>query len=715
MKFLFFPLLLLSFYASAQQYKIYYSLEEALKHPTEVYRLDLRLDESPFLIKNINRIEELENLEWFYMNHEISNTNIFSKSLQQLKKLKYFYCDDYDYRDAAPLKKHMPELYIYHDSKAALANPENVYRIALSNDLRFIKEIRNYGETKYFITPDFSSLKEKFSKMVGDQNSLTKRDPKKVFKKELDAYKESIEEEQYYSTGTKKVSRMLTRIYKEEREDLLVFFNTQKAKFASLSPAQINELKEAFLLELTPRCPFPNLREIIFYHSNTPLTNEDIPANFKYFKKLEVVNISGCQLREIPPNLAKIPNLKALWASQNLNMKILPSTIKQFQNLEILDISDSKLDTLSTTLFQLPKLKELYLSNLHSSYYPSLKLKIPDVIQGGETIQYLDLSFNTIDTFPKGLLLLKNLIELSLEGNNISKLPSEIQSLTKLKALYMNRNELKKIPDELFEMNNLEVLSLSSNNLTEVPARLANLTKLHTLSLGGNKIKELPKDLGKMIQLKYLNLGFNQFSKLPEWLGNHINLRGLNISNNKVTLLPPNITKLDKLEFLYAHQNNLQKLPLDIGRLMKIKILNLGSNKLVFLPESICKINALETLYLYENQLEELPLNIGNLTNLNLLNIKDNQLTKLPDSFKNLKNLYRLNIEKNNFDLLLMSDILAQIKTLKYLSLEIKKIPKKTLDVMKKKLPKCNIHKDYKKDFFYLKDPQYHQHHFYGF
>jgi len=172
----------------------------------------------------------------------------------------------------------------------------------------------------------------------------------------------------------------------------------------------------------------------------------------------EKLDLTAQFLDEVPPDIAKLTNLKRLTLDSN------------------------QLGTLGDSLWKLQKLQVLNLNNVD------------------------------IRTIPPEIGALTELRELSVSNNQISELPKELFSLSKLEVLTINSNALTSIPPDIKKLSNLKVLNLKYNRLTAVPEEIASLKSLEQLSLTGNAIGTMP-NLSGLKNLK--NLAVRKTSLTP--------------------------------------------------------------------------------------------------------------------------------------------------------------------------------------------------------
>ncbi|XP_065659184.1 uncharacterized protein LOC136083632 [Hydra vulgaris] len=123
-----------------------------------------------------------------------------------------------------------------------------------------------------------------------------------------------------------------------------------------------------------------------------------------YLKSVQRLNLSSNNLKEIPPDLLKLPMLHNLNLSSN-NLKHLPDVKEWSQYFTTLSLDNNLLESFPTNVEQVP-IKHLYISN------------------------------NKLASIPEGICNLKYLETLKICGNvNIHALPLNMGNLTKLTLL----------------------------------------------------------------------------------------------------------------------------------------------------------------------------------------------------------------------------------------------------------------------------------------
>ena len=253
--------------------------------------------------------------------------------------------------------------------------------------------------------------------------------------------------------------------------------------------------------------------------------------------------------------------------------------------------------------------------------------------------------------------------------------------------LNLSNNKLTKLPVEIGQLTQLTILNLSYNNLTHLPVEIGQLTQLTTLIIYGNNLTQLPVEIGQLTQLTTLIIYVNNLTQLPVEIGQLTQLTTLNLSNNKLTHLPVEIGQLAQLTTLHLQNNKLTQLPVEIGQLAQLTTLYLSYNKLTQLPVEIGHLTQLTTLYLYDNNITQLPVEIGNLSQLTTLYLQNNKLTHLPVEIGQLTLLTTLHLSDNMIENILNPICQRLIQRIK----NIKKINKDTIYTDKQNVHSSSI------------------------
>ena len=163
------------------------------------------------------------------------------------------------------------------------------------------------------------------------------------------------------------------------------------------------------------------------------------------------------------------------------------------------------LDLCNTDVTKIPEgtnfknLQALYLTNSPSIISKFLDVSSPEIMSTVNTL-LLDISNNNLESLPKSVLKMTNLVSLNLSGN--PELIKEVDKSTPRLA-------------------NLEILDISNNNLTTIPGFINKFALLKEINLSGNSIvsKEVDKCSPKLANVEKIDLSNNELTTLVDWLG----------------------------------------------------------------------------------------------------------------------------------------------------------------------------------------------------
>ena len=149
-------------------------------------------------------------------------------------------------------------------------------------------------------------------------------------------------------------------------------------------------------------------------------------------------------------------------------------------SLQVLNLSGNALSQLPEDLHRLKHLRILFVSD-------NAFTELPACIGRCEQLQVVGFKANRINHVPAQSLppLLRSLI---LTDNLIESLPDALGDCAHLQKLMMAGNRLQRLPDALARCQRLELLRIAVNQLTELPAWLLQMPALAWLAHGGNPL-----------------------------------------------------------------------------------------------------------------------------------------------------------------------------------------------------------------------------------
>ncbi len=388
--------------------------------------------------------------------------------------------------DSASLAK-QPE---FSDLEAALATPEKVYKLNLSQaSLKTIpEEIRQF---KYLQVLYLGSYADEYG---------------------------------YYQKSNNRISALPAFI-----GDLA------NLQYLYLNENSLQDLPDAF-------CKLKNL----IYIGLSSNKIKSLPTNIGNLQRLRVLVLYENKLEQLPESLGDLSNLEELYVHKNA-IKVFPASITKLSKLHELSFSDNQIADLPTDigklvylhnlnmsgnrLKRLPigigELKNLQMLNLSSNQLYALPAAI------GELVKLIDL--NVSDNQLKSLPTLSGLValeELRISGNLFKNLPESLCDLIGLKRLIASQNQLIELPNAIDKLVGLELMEVSQNQLKSLPSTIGALTQLQNFSANLNKLTTLPESLGKLPNLKNLFLERNLLQTLPASFEESTSLKVIYISQN---------------------------------------------------------------------------------------------------------------------------------------------------------------------------------------
>ncbi|MEO5917228.1 MAG: leucine-rich repeat-containing protein kinase family protein [Luteolibacter sp.] len=175
---------------------------------------------------------------------------------------------------------------------------------------------------------------------------------------------------------------------------------------------------------------------------------------FELSDSLEILNLSGNQLSELPADLSRLRKLRILFCSDN-QFRHLPAVLGECASLTMVGFKANRIETVDDGAFP-------------------------------ESLQWLILT-----------------------DNRIQKLPGTIGGCAGLQKLMLAGNMLEDLPDEMAACWNLELVRLAANRFHAFPSWLFELPRLSWLGLGGNPWSDRATvDMPSMEEIDWADLTF---------------------------------------------------------------------------------------------------------------------------------------------------------------------------------------------------------------
>jgi Protein tyrosine and serine/threonine kinase/Leucine rich repeat len=181
--------------------------------------------------------------------------------------------------------------------------------------------------------------------------------------------------------------------------------------------------------------------------------------------------------------------------SLRCDLREFPSEIYQLaDSLEILDLSGNALSQLPDDLSRLHQLRIIFCSNNQFTH-------LPEVLGTCPQLRMIGFKANRIRQVAPESLPQQHLRWLILTDNAISQLPEHLGECRQMQKLMLAGNQLSALPESLAQCDKLELLRISANQLTSLPAWLFDLPKLSWLAYAGNPFSDaLEGDLLSSVQ-----------------------------------------------------------------------------------------------------------------------------------------------------------------------------------------------------------------------
>lgn len=149
-------------------------------------------------------------------------------------------------------------------------------------------------------------------------------------------------------------------------------------------------------------------------------------------------------------------------------------------SLEVLNLSGNRLSELPDDLGRLRRLRIIFCSDNDFTH-------LPECLGDCPALEMVGFKANRIDVVPAQALPAR-LRWLILTDNRLTQLPVALGERAALQKLMLAGNRLQALPDSLADARRLELLRLSANALPRLPAWLTELPRLSWLALSGNPL-----------------------------------------------------------------------------------------------------------------------------------------------------------------------------------------------------------------------------------
>lgn len=282
-------------------------------------------------------------------------------------------------------------------------------------------------------------------------------------------------------------------------------------------------------------------------------------------------------------------------------------------------------------------------------------------------------SANTIAIPDDFFSLMKNLKTLTMRKNHLQSLPSSVGTLTNLVEIHLDGNDITTLPLGLANLQHLQVISVRDNKLTSLfdqnssssqsmsrfpdpysttsPSSLSSITQgMNRLSLSRStegKTDDHPDTFNYSTSSSLLRLdlsgnrltsqGLLPFSRFFQGMKN---IRDIDLSRNQLDMAPSfaGCLSLLTLDLSYNQLSQLPSLPSATNPstpTSQLQMLTCTHNRLVSI-DTVLTCHLLSTLNISNNKIIELPGELSALKNLKVIDASSNDLADIPSSLGRL-------------------------------------------------------------------------------
>ncbi|MDP8566767.1 leucine-rich repeat-containing protein kinase family protein [Methylophilus aquaticus] len=174
----------------------------------------------------------------------------------------------------------------------------------------------------------------------------------------------------------------------------------------------------------------------------------------------------------------KLAAVKHLKLSCNLT-QFPPQIFDLADSLEVLDLSGNALSDLPRDLNRLKKLRILFCSNNQFTH-------LPEVLGQCAHLSMIGFKANRIKHIPESAIPTRTLRWFIVTDNALTSVPNTLGECAKLQKLMLAGNQLTTLPNSLARCHALELLRISANQFETLPDFLFDLPKLTWLAYAGN-------------------------------------------------------------------------------------------------------------------------------------------------------------------------------------------------------------------------------------
>ena len=371
---------------------------------------------------------------------------------------------------------------------------------------------------------------------------------------------------------------------------------------------------------------------------------EEIPIELTFCRQLHTLHLDGNRFRQVVPNICVLKSLQVLTMSSN-RLATITCEIANMVGLVMLDFRFNTSLSKVVEMYLNEDIQKLmiYLRTIQDGFiYGSINLSrrglfhFPvEVLQAGEYITSLILSYNDIEEIPYDISSLSCLTVLDMSNNRVKELPDAVGLMTRLREVYLGSNNLRVLPASFEKLVHLSALDVQLNPLETFPFHLIDRwSSISTLNLDTERQVVLPdgatQSRSELVPLEISCQGQEQSLNYSHRLRQARMTGSLDVSVMQLAFVPNAIICLPQLTALNMTGNLLFLIPDAISGLHSLTEWSLNDNRLREIPASVCKLTRLRDLSVMDNKLLSIAPEVGLMTTLRRLQLENNAKLKCP-------------------------------------------------------------------------------------
>lgn len=179
--------------------------------------------------------------------------------------------------------------------------------------------------------------------------------------------------------------------------------------------------------------------------------------------------------------------------------KLPPEIFDLADSLEILDLTGNALSDLPSDLNRLTKLRILFCSSNQFTH-------LPEVLGECQNLSMIGFKANKIRHIPENAIPTATLRWFIMTDNALKTVPNALGECRQLQKLMLAGNQLSALPESMANCHALELLRISANQFNAIPDFLFDLPKLTWLAYAGNPFcNEIEQNLICQHQINHID------------------------------------------------------------------------------------------------------------------------------------------------------------------------------------------------------------------